>query len=171
MSRRIGTHNKSIRFFPSKWQEAVDGLSRAERSVLFEVALYTWQQRQPCPFPVLAMMLHEREDRAVFEGLIDSGHILRVGDRFLARIVLEMKKRSTTGRIAGEEWAAIRSRIFARDDYTCRYCSKRGGKLECDHVFPVSLGGGDEDDNLVTACKPCNRAKGARTLEQMGWAI
>lgn len=72
-------------------------------------------------------------------------------------------------RLAGVEWAIIRDRIFARDNYTCRYCGDRGGKLECDHVFPVSRGGGHEDDNLVTACLPCNRKKRDRTPDEMGW--
>ena len=57
------------------------------------------------------------------------------------------------------EWAVIRSRIFDRDGYTCQYCGERGKKLECDHVIPVSRGGGNSDDNLVTACFVCNRSK------------
>lgn len=61
------------------------------------------------------------------------------------------------------EWVDIRSRIFEHDDYTCRYCGKHGGNLECDHVVPISRNGSNDDSNLVTACKSCNRAKGART--------
>lgn len=64
------------------------------------------------------------------------------------------------------EWAAIRSAIFARDDYTCRYCGERGGRLECDHVIPVSRGGDSTPDNLATACFGCNRSKGAKQLQQ-----
>jgi len=64
------------------------------------------------------------------------------------------------------EWAALRSMIFERDDYTCRYCGERGGKLECDHVLPVSRGGSDDPANLVTACLPCNRSKHAKTPEE-----
>jgi hypothetical protein len=65
-------------------------------------------------------------------------------------------------------WIDLRQQVFARDDYTCRYCGQRGGVLECDHVFPVSKGGGHELDNLVTACRPCNRAKRDKTPEE--WA-
>ncbi len=61
-------------------------------------------------------------------------------------------------------WAVIRARIFKRDDYTCQYCGARGVKLECDHVVPVALGGGHEDENLATACLRCNRSKGHRIL-------
>ncbi len=56
-------------------------------------------------------------------------------------------------------WRVIRERIFVRDDYTCQYCGERGGRLECDHIFPVSRGGGHEDENLTTACRECNRSK------------
>lgn len=68
--------------------------------------------------------------------------------------------------IESGEWAAVRSAVFERDNYTCRYCGARGVTLECDHVVPVAQGGCTEDGNLVTACRTCNRAKGARTPEQ-----
>lgn len=64
------------------------------------------------------------------------------------------------------EWMALRQRVFERDDYTCRYCGERGGRLECDHVVPVIKGGSDDIDNLVTACFRCNRSKYGKTLEE-----
>ena len=63
-------------------------------------------------------------------------------------------------------WDDLRRAVFRRDAYTCRYCSKRGERLECDHVLPLSRGGDSTVENLVTACKPCNRRKGARTPEE-----
>jgi hypothetical protein len=63
------------------------------------------------------------------------------------------------------EWRIIRERVFARDNYTCAYCGEHGGKLQCDHVFPVARGGGNEDENLVAACERCNRSKRDRLLE------
>jgi 5-methylcytosine-specific restriction endonuclease McrA len=57
-------------------------------------------------------------------------------------------------------WAQIRLRILSRDGYTCHYC--RGEATEVDHVIPRALGGGEDDDNLVAACVPCNRSKGKR---------
>ena len=64
------------------------------------------------------------------------------------------------------EWRVIRKRIFERDDYTCQYCGSRGVRLECDHIYPVALGGGNEDSNLATACLSCNRSKRSKTLEE-----
>ena len=65
-------------------------------------------------------------------------------------------------------WRVIRSRIFERDDYTCKYCGERGKKLECDHVVPVSRGGSHTDDNLVTACFKCNRSKRDKLIHEWG---
>lgn len=74
-------------------------------------------------------------------------------------------KPSISDRVSSREWAAVRSFVFERDNFTCSYCGKRGGRLECDHIQPVSKGGDDSLGNLTTACRPCNRAKGARTPE------
>lgn len=74
----------------------------------------------------------------------------------------------------------LRLRIFSRDGLRCQYCS-----LECvlvtdprlqppetatiDHVVP---GGGDAEDNLVTACKRCNSAKRNKTAAQyQAWLV
>lgn len=74
------------------------------------------------------------------------------------------------GRPTRPQWDEIRARIFARDNYTCKYCGDRGGKLECDHIEPVSLGGSNEDENLTTACFRCNRSKRNKTLSEWGGA-
>lgn len=70
------------------------------------------------------------------------------------------------GRQTGETWMKLRTTIFARDDYTCTYCGDRGGRLECDHIHPVSRGGLDDPENLTTACRDCNRSKRDKTLEE-----
>jgi hypothetical protein len=73
---------------------------------------------------------------------------------------------SSDNRPSSEVWRAIRSKVFKRDDYACQYCGARGVKLECDHVFPVALGGGHEESNLATACFRCNRSKKNKTFAQ-----
>lgn len=75
-------------------------------------------------------------------------------------------KPGTDDRMMGPEWAKIRARVFKRDDYTCRYCGARGGKLECDHIRPRCRGGSDHPNNLKTACFNCNRSKGTKTLKE-----
>lgn len=63
-------------------------------------------------------------------------------------------------------WYEIRKKIFYRDNYTCFYCGKMGGKLEVDHKIPVIKGGSDNFTNLVTACRTCNRKKRDKTSEE-----
>lgn len=60
----------------------------------------------------------------------------------------------------------LRFEVFKRDDFTCRYCSRKTPEviLEIDHVIPRAEGGGDEIENLVTACFECNRGKGKDIL-------
>lgn len=55
----------------------------------------------------------------------------------------------------------LRFEILRRDGYTCRYCGSKAPDvtLTVDHVVPVALGGGDEPNNLVTACADCNSGK------------
>jgi len=61
----------------------------------------------------------------------------------------------------------VRFDVFKRDGFVCQYCGAHppGVVLECDHINPVAQGGGNDPDNLVTACLPCNRGKGAVGLD------
>ena len=74
--------------------------------------------------------------------------------------------RPCSARPSAAEWRALRDSVFARDNYTCKYCGERGGRLECDHITPVSRGGSNDRSNLATACRPCNRAKRDKTPEE-----
>lgn len=55
-----------------------------------------------------------------------------------------------------------RYEVLRRDGHRCRYCgtsADEGATLTVDHVIPVALGGSDNPDNLVAACKDCNAGK------------
>lgn len=62
--------------------------------------------------------------------------------------------------------ASLRSAVLLRDNYRCRYCGGFEGGLVLDHVVPWSRGGADTEDNLVAACRACNRRKGDQTPEE-----
>ncbi len=61
------------------------------------------------------------------------------------------------------------ARLFRRDGHVCLYCGERFGTryLTRDHVQPMSRGGLDVWENVVTACRPCNQRKDARTLDEL----
>ena len=60
--------------------------------------------------------------------------------------------------------------LFRRDARICLYCGGhfRASELSRDHVTPLSQGGTDAWNNVVTACKRCNNHKAAKTPEQAG---
>jgi len=66
-----------------------------------------------------------------------------------------------------------RANIYQRDSYTCQYCDVQwtAEDLTFDHVIPVAQGGQRGWENIVTACEPCNRKKGARTPEEAGMTL
>jgi uncharacterized membrane protein YqaE (UPF0057 family) len=65
----------------------------------------------------------------------------------------------------------IRQAVLDRDDYICRYCGRRSQTMEVDHVVPVAEGGESTLENLVTACRECNRSKGGRRPEDAGMRV
>ena len=75
------------------------------------------------------------------------------------------------------EWIN-RDKLFARDGWRCQVCGVNTpkslrGKLvdrspELDHRVPLAMGGSHTWDNVQTACRKCNAAKGAhRVVGQM----
>lgn len=60
----------------------------------------------------------------------------------------------------------VRFDVFKRDCFICQYCGKTPPLviLEIDHIHPVSKGGNNNADNLLTACFDCNRGKAAGLL-------
>ena len=63
--------------------------------------------------------------------------------------------------------------LFRRDGDLCMYCATRflERDLTRDHIRPLSQGGLDTWQNVVTACRRCNNHKGGRTPEQAGMQL
>lgn len=59
--------------------------------------------------------------------------------------------------------------ILKRDKFRCVYCGKSSiendSELHVDHIYPVSKGGADTADNLITSCAQCNVAKSNEILD------
>lgn len=50
----------------------------------------------------------------------------------------------------------VKARVIARDDHQCYICHD-DTYIEVHHKLPQNLGGGHEEDNLVTLCRRCHR--------------
>lgn len=112
---------------------------------LFAIQKQRGQGRKPKAVP------WQGNANAVIDRLISSGRLSGV----------------FTERMPAEEWQTVRGFVFERDDHTCLYCGYHGTDLHCDHLIPLALGGTNHPDNLITACGPCNMAKGAKSPEEM----
>ncbi|MBS0193171.1 MAG: HNH endonuclease [Proteobacteria bacterium] len=69
--------------------------------------------------------------------------------------------------------ALTNAALFARDAHLCLYCGREFGRhhLTRDHVQPLSRGGRDIWENVVSACIACNSHKGGRTPQQAGMPL
>mgnify|MGYP002058790080 FL=1 len=63
--------------------------------------------------------------------------------------------------------------LFRRDGNLCLYCGQpfKPESLSRDHVAPLSRGGRDIWQNVVTSCKRCNHHKGNRMPEEAGMEL
>lgn len=98
---------------------------------------------------------HKREIRNVY---------VRRGDPKRRERIAELRRR-----YGGREpiSAKLRFAVLERCGFACRYCGRKAPDVELviDHVHPVALGGGNDEDNLVAACVDCNAGKGAVPLK------
>ncbi len=69
--------------------------------------------------------------------------------------------------------ALTNRRLFRRDNHMCLYCGDYlyDCELTRDHVVPVSRGGPDTWENVVTACRICNHRKADRLLDECGMKL
>jgi len=50
--------------------------------------------------------------------------------------------------------------VFRRDGYQCRYCGANEVPLTVDHLVLWEEGGPQTEENLVAACRKCNKTRG-----------
>lgn len=89
-----------------------------------------------------------------------------VGERM--RLIRGQPKTAGARRTAN--WR-LRKAVLERDAFTCRYCGTADSDrdwLVLEHVVPD---GPTNADNLVTACRSCNKKKGPRTPAEAGMVL
>lgn len=147
-----------------------------ELKVYIAINSFSDQQKGECSVSrsVLAEMTNLPIERIseVTSLLEEKGWIIKSGDggrstpccySILSKDLIE---RNFGIRLSGNVWEKIRTEVFSRDNHTCQYCGAKNVEIHCDHIIPICKGGGNDMDNLITACEPCNRLKGGKLLEE-----
>lgn len=109
-------------------------------------------------------------------GFITIGDTTREGTQYvvlLPEVVPMIRERKTAAEPTDVppdyyEDPALRSELYTRDGWRCRYCGEHvsADTASLDHVIPRSKGGPNTADNLWTACLTCNSIKSGRTYEE-----
>ncbi len=50
--------------------------------------------------------------------------------------------------------------------WSCAYCGSQKGKLQLEHIIPVSKNGATDVDNVVPACYDCNTSKRSKDVKE-----
>lgn len=53
-------------------------------------------------------------------------------------------------------YSSRREAVLHRDSYTCQCCGKKRTRLEVHHIIYRSMGGTDDERNLITLCEKCH---------------
>ena len=100
---------------------------------------------------------------------IHGGHRRDTGEQSQIKLHPIVASRSRCSSKMGHLAPALsNAALFSRDRHICLYCGKHCSRGEAtrDHVIPISQGGKDVWQNVVTACIACNTRKGGKTPQQ-----
>jgi hypothetical protein len=97
-----------------------------------------------------------RMDASQFERFLNQSDVLDV--RGPGKAILRKSQRQI------DQW--ISWRVFKRDAYACRYCGRDDVPLTVDHIILWEEGGASVEDNLLTACRRCNKLRGSMEFSQ-----
>lgn len=86
--------------------------------------------------------------------LMETEVLGRAKDGKIAKIIVRKSSRNVEPHVC---W-----KVYARDDFRCRYCNRKGGEapLSVDHLVLWEEGGPSTEENLLTSCRKCNKARG-----------
>lgn len=132
-------------------------------------------------YSILLDLIYMRSGRLEDDARWIAGHLgcsVRLWNKVRLALISKGKISCENGYISSDDYKelvvsnriplarAIRGIVLARDGYTCQYCESEDGPFEIDHIYPVSKGGSDSLDNLLCACRSCNREKGSKLLSE-----
>jgi hypothetical protein len=90
--------------------------------------------------------------------LMEREVVAKSPDGTLTKVLLKKSARQIDSDV---QW-----RVFRRDKFKCRYCGNDSCPLSLDHLVTWEEGGPSTVENLVAACKKCNKVRGSAPYEE-----
>jgi len=84
--------------------------------------------------------------------LVEVEILAKASDGKVAKAIVRKSARIVNNDVT---WAC-----FRRDNFTCRYCGRADCAMTADHLVLFTEGGPWTKENIVTACKKCNKKRG-----------
>jgi hypothetical protein len=84
--------------------------------------------------------------------LVETEVLAKAEDGSTVKAVIRKCQRAIDGQV---QWA-----VWRRDGFRCCYCGRDDVPLTVDHLVLWEEGGPSTEDNLVSACKKCNKTRG-----------
>lgn len=137
--------------------------NKAQRTHIELMCIYTNHDRKEVLTAEDLEPMHKGAIRELKKAGLLSENALKRGEYHLAQYVddVEIFKRGPSPKTRQPIPASVRQEVYDRDGLACLHCGATE-PLSLDHIYPWSLGGSDEPDNLQTLCRPCNSRKGAK---------
>lgn len=129
---------------------------------------------RPLSYLPLSLWSWQEAVKAVFLGRVS---VISEYDETIRSPSFDMKLPSVIALreyVTQQRWPAFtRFNVFLRDGFSCQYCGINlpASELTFDHVVPRARGGLTTWENVVTACAPCNLAKGHKPLSRSGMSL
>jgi len=101
---------------------------------------------------VLRLSREEWQELLRQSDLVETEVLARVADGSLVKTILRKSERSIGQQVSWD--------VFRRDGYRCRYCGNDKVPLTVDHLVLWEEGGPSIVENLLSACRKCNKARG-----------
>ena len=112
------------------------------------------------PIEVLEMDIEDWKTFLKQTDILETQVLMKDGEGF-KKAILRKSTRQIDQKIS---W-----NVYKRDGYKCRYCGRDDVPLTVDHLVLWEEGGPSIEENLVSACKKCNKTRG--NMQYSDWVI
>jgi 5-methylcytosine-specific restriction endonuclease McrA len=125
----------------------------------YEVVLLDAEDQEVAEVESLLMDTSEWEVFLRQTDLLETEVTARAADGTVQKAIVRKSQRQIE---QGVSW-----KVYKRDRYACRYCANDDTPLTVDHLVTWESGGPSTVNNLVAACRKCNKTRG--DLSYLEW--